>query len=227
MGRITILPETTINPITLIGMRAGICWGADISDDEKNYTRGLDCLESNHGRTFEFVNAEFVIDGYSAKVIRELYTHIGGSPTRLQASTRYINYGNFDYIIPESINKNKTTKDLFVNHMGKTAELLKALEEAGVPREDASMILPISMNTKVVAKYNARTLIDMSHQRMCSRAYWEYRKLFNDLKKALSDYSDEWKLICEKYFVPKCDYFGYCNEKKSCGKSPRKGANSK
>lgn len=35
MGRITILPETTINPITLIGKRARVCYGADILDDEK------------------------------------------------------------------------------------------------------------------------------------------------------------------------------------------------
>ena len=46
------------------------------------------------------------LSGYSAKVIRELYTHIGGSPTRLQASTRYINYTNFEYIIPNSIRNN-------------------------------------------------------------------------------------------------------------------------
>lgn len=27
MGKITILPETTKNPVTLIGRRAGVCWG--------------------------------------------------------------------------------------------------------------------------------------------------------------------------------------------------------
>lgn len=32
---ITILKETTKNPITLIGERAGICYGADIINDEK------------------------------------------------------------------------------------------------------------------------------------------------------------------------------------------------
>ena len=41
MATVTILPETTKNPITLIGQRAGICWGADISDPKKNYERGL------------------------------------------------------------------------------------------------------------------------------------------------------------------------------------------
>ena len=44
MGTITILPETTKAPITLIGNRAGICWGADVTNAEKNYKRGVDCI---------------------------------------------------------------------------------------------------------------------------------------------------------------------------------------
>ena len=104
MGKITILTDTTPkNPITLIGRRAGVCWGADISDDNKNYKRGLSCLKDNHGRTFEFPCVDLIIDGYSSRVIREWYTHIGGSPTRLQESTRYVDCENFDYIIPRSI----------------------------------------------------------------------------------------------------------------------------
>ena len=35
MGKITIQEETTKNPITLIGERAGVCYGADIINDEK------------------------------------------------------------------------------------------------------------------------------------------------------------------------------------------------
>ena len=71
MGKITILEETTKNPITLMGKRAGVCWGADITDDAKNYKRGLDCLVSGHGRVMEYVNVEMVLDGYSARVILE------------------------------------------------------------------------------------------------------------------------------------------------------------
>ena len=107
MGTITILEETTKKPLTLMGRRAGVCWGADIADDDKNYKRGLDCLISGHGRVMEYVNVEMIIDGYSARVIREWYTHLGGSPTRLQASTRYINYNNFSYITPPQIMDNK------------------------------------------------------------------------------------------------------------------------
>ena len=50
MGTITILPETTKNPITLMGQRAGVCWGGNVEDPEKNYKRGMDCIISGHGR---------------------------------------------------------------------------------------------------------------------------------------------------------------------------------
>ena len=54
MGKIIITEDTTKHPITMIGRYAGECWGADTSDPEKNYQRGLGCLKSEHGRTWEF-----------------------------------------------------------------------------------------------------------------------------------------------------------------------------
>ena len=83
MGTVTILPETTKNPITLMGSRAGICWNANVSDDEKNYKRGLDCIKSGHGRVMEYVNVEMIIDGYSGKTIREFYSHITHKTTHI------------------------------------------------------------------------------------------------------------------------------------------------
>ena len=221
MGIITILPETTKNPISLIGERAGVCWNADNSNKEKNYKRGMDCILANHGRTLEFVNVEMVIDGYSARVIREWYTHLGGSPTRLQASTRYIDEGDFDYIIPQSINTVMKSQ-VYSEVMEKISESYKELQTLGVPKEDIAMILPLGMTTKIVDKRNLRNLIDMSHQRMCTRAYWEYRQLFNDICKTLREYSDEWEWIVDNLFVPKCELFGYCTEKKSCGRKDKK-----
>ena len=196
MGKVTILPETTRNPISLIGRRAGICWGADITDEQKNYKRGLECLSNNHGRTLEFVNVEAVLDGWSARVIREWYTHIGGSPTRLQASTRYINYSNgFDYVIPSKIQNNAMALDKYTETMGIIRENAAILEnDFGIPREDVANLFPLGMNTKMVDKRNLRNLIDMSHQRMCTRAYWEYRKLFKTYVDELRKIDDEWTI---------------------------------
>lgn len=221
MGKITILPETTIDPISLMGRRAGICWGADITDSEKNYKRGLDCIKSNHGRVFEFVNIEAIIEGYSARVIREWYTHIGGSPTRLQSSTRYINYNNFEYIIPNTV-QTEEQKAWYNNAIDTISQTLQNLEESGVKREDAAMLLPLGMATKIVDKRNVRNVISMAEQRMCSRAYWEYRELFNEYIKQLKLYSEEWATLIPMVMQPKCETLGYCPEKYSCGRKPRK-----
>jgi thymidylate synthase (FAD) len=222
MGKITIQSETTKNPITLIGMEAGLCWGADTTNNEKNYKRGQSCLKSGHMRTAEFPQVFMTIEGYSARVIREFYTHIGGSPTRLQESTRYINYNDFDYIVPHTIVKNKDAEFIYEQTMQKIQNAASALEVLGVPREDIANLLPLGMTTKVVARTNARHLIDMSHVRECARAYWEMRELIRDLKKALSEYSPEWKEIVDTYFMPKCEFYGFCNEEHSCGRKPKR-----
>ena len=220
MGQIIILPETTKNPITLIGERAGICWGADITDPEKNYRRGWDCITSGHGRTLEFVDISMIIDGYSARVMREWYTHIGGAPTRLQASTRYIDYGGFDYVTPPSIAKNPLALDEYNAVMDGISNVMTELEQCGIPREDIALLLPLGMTTRVVDKRNLRNLIDMSRQRMCNRAFWEFREMFDDILCALEGYSDEWVTIIQKTMHAKCFYLHYCPEKHGCGKYP-------
>ena len=222
MGTITLLDGTTRNPITKIGMFAGVCWGADTSDAEKNYKRGLDCIESRHGRTLEVVDVEMVLDGYSARVIREWYTHIGGMPTRLQASTRYIDYRVFDFIIPPSISDNSEAKCRYLTAMNTIQRTAYRLEEMGLPREDIANLLPLGMTTRIVDKRNLRNLIDMSRQRMCNRAYWEFRELFRDISIALTNYSEEWAQIVNTQFMPKCEALGYCPEKKSCGRRPKR-----
>lgn len=224
MGNVIIQRKYTTNaPITMIGEETGICWGADISDAEKNYKRGLDCLESEHGRTFEFPDIYMILDGYSARVIREWYTHIGGAPTRLQESTRYIDYEHgFGFVTPQSIRENKKALVVYRELMYDVTEALQKLDALGVPREDSALGLPLGMTTKIVCKHNMRNLMDMSHQRMCTRAYHEYRCLFNDVCNALREYSEEWTYVVDRYFVPKCKYMGFCKERHTCGLMPRR-----
>lgn len=223
MGKVIIENYTTKYPITMIGAQAGVCWGADTENQKKNYRRGLDCLASDHGRTLEFPDVYMILDGYSARVIREWYTHIGGSPTRLQASTRYIDYQKgFSYVTPPSIEANVDARAVYDDLMGYITNSLQKLDSLGVPREDSALGLPLGMETKIVCKHNARNLIDMSHQRMCTRAYHEYRKVFCDVSNALRAYSEEWAYLVDHYFVPKCKLSGFCKEKRSCGLMPRR-----
>ena len=223
MGSIVIQNETTPDPISLIGREAGVCWGADVTNKEKNYKRGMDCLASGHGRTWEYPQVYMILDGYSARVIREFYTHIGGGPTRLQASTRYINYQKgFPFVTPPKIVANEEAEKIYRQTMEEILRGMQKLEAMELPREDIGMLLPLGMETKVVFRTNLRNLIDMSHQRMCTRAYWEYRGLMQDMCQALGSYSEEWKYLVEHYFVPKCEVTGFCTEAKCCGRKPKK-----
>lgn len=226
MGTVTILPETVKDPISLMGRRAGICWGADITDEKKNYKRGLECIENNHGRVLEFPDVHMFFDGYSAKCLREYYTHIGCLPSRLQASTRYIDYSKgegFSYTTPHTIAKNEKVLAEWKDIMQTINSLIsRFINEYKIPVEDATMALPIAYSSKMVDKRNPRNLIDMSRNRMCSRAYWEFRELFNDIIIALKNYSDEWATLIELEFMSKCEYLGFCPEKYSCGKKPKK-----
>lgn len=221
---VIVTTDTTDIPITMIGEYAGECWGADTKNHEKNYLRGLDCIKCNHGRTLEFPQVYLKISGYSARVIREVYTHIGGSPTRLQASTRYIDYSNFEYITPPSIQG--PALEIYQKTMKNIADAAQELRNTyGIKREDIAMLLPLGMESTIVIRTNLRNLIDMSHQRLCTRAYWEFRKLFKEIMEALAFYSDEWNYIVNelKLFCSKCKVLGYCPEQKSCGAYPIKG----
>lgn len=224
-GKVLIQKHTTVNPISLIGEEAGICWGSDIADGEKNHKRGIDCIKANHGRAMEFPQVYMVLDGWSAKVIREFYTHIGGSPTRLQASTRYIDYSkDFRTVMPPSVASNPEAVKIWTGFMEEVAPKVEKMKELGIPNEDATNLLPLAYSTKVVVRTNLRNLVDMSRQRMCNRAYWEYRQLMREIICQLTTYSDEWwELVAElQVFKSKCEELGHCPETRGCGKMARK-----
>lgn len=213
---ITILEETTKYPLQLIGKMVGVCHNSPTDSVDKNIERAKNCIKSGHGRVLEFPNVSMIIDGYSARVIREWYTHIGCLPTRLQTSTRYVDCENFEFIVPNKITEEQNK--IYNETMNMIKDGYKKLIQMNMSKEDAANILPLGMTTKIVDKRNLRNLIDMSRQRMCTKAYWEYRKLFNEIITSLKTISDEWVWIIENCFHPKCTELGYCPESKSCGR---------
>lgn len=218
VGKVTILDETTKHPLQKIGFMSGVCWNAPTDDAEKNIKRAKDCIESDHGRVLEFVDVEMVIDGYSARVVREWYTHLAGAPTRLQQSTRYCEWKEDTAIVlPPSVNKVINENESEYSKWCKGfIDWIDFLSEKGVPKEDIAMFYPLGMETKIVDKRNLRNLVEMSHKRMCRRAYWEFRQLMDDIVSELKKISDEWEWICDNLLVPQCKKLGYCPEKKEC-----------
>lgn len=222
MGKITILPQTTKDPLQLIGTTSAVCYNADTSNKEKNIKRALDCIHSGHGRVLEWPNVEVIVEGFSAKMMREAMRHIVGTSV-LQASTRYIDYEKgFDVITPPSIEGNNDAMEVWCKAISDIKMAMGALKALGIPKEDYTNLLPLAYQSKMIWKVNLRTLVNFMNLRTCSRAYWEIREFANMLKKALMEYSPEWEIICKELFVPKCDAVGYCTEAKCCGRHKTK-----
>jgi len=207
--------DYTKNPLTLMGECASTCWGSTPSP-----RIGIECIESGHGRVLEFADVTLEISGYSARVIREIYTHVAGT-SRLQSSTRYIKYGDFDYITPNSISNNENALKEYDLLMQVIQNTYKSLEELSIPKEDIANILPLGMESKMVLKINARAILHMAEVRLCTRAYWEFRKFMRELLKVVGGLDEEWKKIIS-YAKPKCEVYGYCNEKNTCGRVSKK-----
>lgn len=216
---ITILPQTDIEPLNTIGYCAGVCWNSPVDDKEKNIKRAKSCILSGHTRTAEYPEVYCIVEGYSARCIRELYTHIIGT-TRLQSSTRYVDAKNMDveqdFYYP--FVANPEAAEVYKEGLTNIMQTYEKLEELGYPKEDAANILPLGMNTKIVWKINLRALMHFMNMRLCSRAYKEIRQLSNELKTELRKLSTEWEWICDNLLVPKCEAMGYCDEAKSCGR---------
>jgi thymidylate synthase (FAD) len=216
--------DITKNPLQRIGEVASACWNSNPMTVEQKKVIALGCIESGHGRVLEFPDMTIEISGYSARMIRELYTHhIGVS--RLQESTRYVNYydnDKFRYYIPDSIKNNENALIEYQGIMHDIQNSYKHLRELNIPQQDCANILPLGLNTKVILKINLRALLHMAELRLCKRALPEFQDFMIDLKIAIEACDEEWYYIIGHYYKPKCQIVGYCIEKNSCFLMPSK-----
>jgi thymidylate synthase ThyX len=132
---------------------------------------------------------------------------------RVKVTTPDYFCGNFDV----KYNISENTKD----------NLRVLLSDVERINEDVTNLLPLAYQSKMVWKVNLRTLINFMNKRLCTRAYWEIREASLELKKLLSEYSDEWKKITDMLFVPTCEKykfinkdFCFCTETKCCNRHP-------
>ena len=213
MNKIEILSYTKL-PLTTIGTNASYCYDTKLKDESHASRIAKHCINSGHGRNLEFADITLKIT-CSARCARQFYTPIGGAPTRVQASTRYITYDNFKYFTPSGLSDEQIK--IINKAMDSIKKAYKELKDLDTPNDVTGYILPLNMETTFIWKGNIRTLENMFNQRLCYRALEEFRLLMLDLKKQISNLNSEWKWISDKLFVPKCISLGYCIEgKKDC-----------
>ncbi|WP_263560492.1 FAD-dependent thymidylate synthase [Paenibacillus polymyxa] len=147
---------------------------------------------SGHTSTLEHITYTFAIEGVSRALLAQLtrHRHLSFSVQ----SQRYVRMGSgdkiggFDYVTPPSVSADKkvsegtffeeTAADIFSEVISDAQSAYDRLREAGVPAEDARMVLPNAAACNLVMTGNLRTLLDFyAKRRPGSGAQWEIAEL--------------------------------------------------
>lgn len=186
-------------------------------DEEKMLKLIKRVISSGHYSTIEHIQISFAINNISRACSHQLVRHRHMSFS--QKSQRYVKEkGQFDYIIPPTIEKNEELTNKYNHFMTLISDFYLELTDAGIPAEDARFILPNATSTSMVASLNLRELIHLANLRLCTRSQTEIRIL---VKKMCEEIIKQEPWLTE-YLVPKCERLGYCDEDKSCGRKPIK-----
>ncbi len=200
------------------------CYSADYpiniyncTDDKEKMLKLIErVISSGHYSTIEHIQVTFAISNVSRACTHQLVRHRHMSFS--QKSQRYVKEkGQFDYIIPPTIEKNPELKEKFVEFMGKISEQYQEFVDAGVPAEDARFVLPNAAASSLVASLNLREMIHLANLRLCTRAQYEIRTMV----KMMCDELVKEEPWLKPYLVPKCERLGFCDEDKSCGRKPK------
>ncbi|DAA97216.1 TPA: thymidylate synthase (FAD) [Candidatus Gastranaerophilales bacterium HUM_9] len=201
------------------------CYSADTpyeifqsTDDEEKMLKLINrVISSGHYSTIEHIQISFAISNVSRACTHQLVRHRHMSFS--QKSQRYVKEkGQFDYLIPPTIERNPELKAKFEEFMGQISEKYQEFVDAGIPAEDARAVLPNATASSMVASLNLREMIHLANLRLCTRAQYEIRTMVKMMCDELVK-SEPW---LKDYLVPKCMRLGYCDEDKSCGRVPRK-----
>ena len=212
------------NMLKTIYTAARTCYSADMpfniynnADDEEKMLKLIErVVGSGHYSVIEHIQVTFAISNVSRACTHQLVRHRHMSFS--QKSQRYVKEkGQFDYLIPPTIEKNEELKAKFVEFMGKISEFYTEFTEAGIPAEDARAVLPNAASTSIVASLNLREMIHLANLRLCTRAQYEIRTMVKMMCDELVK-AEPW---LKSYLVPKCERLGFCDEDKSCGRKPK------
>lgn len=238
--KVKLLAKTP-NMLDVVYTGARTCYNAGSPIDMWNDVDGIadgkkenlisKVFESGHLSTSEHAYFTFAIEGISRACSHQLVRHRHASFS--QQSQRYVEIKEDSNTLYDLVNGFPTDEKIvkmkeiankyFVdvtddNYYGYVHCLWQyTLRVAnGEKAEDARNSLPNATKTNIVMSMNLRELIHLCHERLCTRAQGEIRKLVKEMvKEVVKD--EEW---LKTYLVPKCEQLGYCLEHKSCGRKP-------
>ena len=227
--RVKLLPIDEEQVIRKLYIACRTCYsaGSPITNYEKEFTADAHnkedmlklinyVMSSGHTSILEDQTLTFLIEGVDRSLTHQLVRHRAGVVFQ-QQSQRYVEFkdGNFDYVIPKSIEVTESLKSDFEATMKYLGTMYDKFIKAGVPAEDARAVLPNACCTNIVMTVNLRQLGHMCNERLCSTAQLPIRMLFKEITKQTVEVLP----FMKNFLVPKCEMLGYCNEpRRTCGR---------
>ncbi len=209
MPKVTLISHTP-EPEKTVAAAAKLCYsntGADklmenlTADKAAGFVQML--AEIGHESPIEHASFTFAIEGVSRAFLAQITRHRIASYS--VQSQRYVNKGQFEYILPPEIEAEPQAKAEFLqamaeaeHHYERIAEILAGTHKARLLQqgmdekeaakkaakmaiEDARFVLPNACDTKMVVTMNARSLLNFFRHRCCSRAQWEIREVADEM----------------------------------------------
>lgn len=219
--KVTLISNTE-KPFQIIEKAASMCYKS------KPSLKVIEaCYKSGHHSIFEHASFTFLIEGVSRALLAQLTRQRIASFSVV--SQRYCSMENAEMITPPISNKVKdqeTALAIFEEAYGNALEAYSALQELGLPNEDARFVLPNGCYVDLVMTVNLRSFMHICNERLCSRAQWEIQEMVKQMVIAtlkLECLDENEKDFLGKILVPKCmaGQIWYCTEgKNTCGLCP-------
>ncbi len=200
----------------IVAASAKLCYSSseikgilDGLDTEKTMSFIERLMSMGHESPLEHISFTFGIEGVSRSLLAQLTRHRIASYS--VKSQRYVNEGRFEFIIPKEIEADTKAKEIFLSAMEDDVKAYNSLTEilfekhyndmikSGMEEkkakgaaekkaiEDARYVLPNACETKLIATFNARSLLNFFNHRCCERAQWEIRDLASEMLKLVKE----------------------------------------
>ena len=184
------LVDYTTDAAFNITYAARTCYNSHDKDDLKKrdgFIKGL--IKSGHETPLEFAHTMWEIDGISRVCQNQIVRHRIASYCVL--SERYVDVSELDCILPYNLLKEYEGA---VDYVNQAKKVYKFLINSGIPKEDARMLLPQGLTTKMCMDMNFRSLRHFLKLRLDKHAQWQIRQVAQEM---LNICKDKWRWLVE------------------------------
>ena len=156
----------------------------DVPDIGKmsNFIRPL--MANGHTSPLEHCSVTFYINGVSRALMSQLTRH-RTAKFNIQ-SQRYVDGNNFDFITPKSV-MDKGLDSYYAWFMQHTMDVYNTMIDAGVPKEDARMVLPNATTCNITVTMDLNNFRKFYGLRACKNAQWEIKALAQEMMRQVKE----------------------------------------